>query len=116
MSNLVKTSLRGWYDGFPLLMIDRREKQKLRMFDAEAVAPFGKAALAQDENLFAPPECIDNHGPLFERRSHQLILGGRAAIGNADTWDRTCIERSRDSFVASRLHCKALSPTYPCLD
>jgi hypothetical protein len=43
---------------------------------------FADAALAEDENLFAPPECIDNHRPLFEARPHDPRLSRGNELGN----------------------------------
>lgn len=61
-------------DGFPLLMQKRGEQQEPRVLDLETTASFADAALAQNEDLLAPPQRVDDNGPFFERRSHRSTL------------------------------------------
>ena len=51
---------------FPLLMIGRREEPELRMFGLESGAAFGDAALAQNDDLRALAQRLDDGLPLLE--------------------------------------------------
>jgi hypothetical protein len=47
----------------------------------EAAAPFTDTALAQDDDLFAAPQRVHDHGPFFEGNLHGKKLGeGRRVV------------------------------------
>ena len=67
------------------LQKQRGKEQELRRRDLEAVPSFTDAALAQDDDLLAAPQRIDDYGPFFECRSHAGSLGNIFHFGNART-------------------------------
>jgi hypothetical protein len=65
-------SLPGFgQDRIALLMKQSWKKKKLGMLDLEAANPFAQAAFAQNDNLFAAAQGINDNRPLFECQSHE---------------------------------------------
>ena len=63
-------------------MEERREQEKFRVVNPKSASPLADAAFAQNQNLVAASERIDDHGPFFESDSHGESVVGRSGFGN----------------------------------
>ena len=80
LGDLIEAGLGGGNDGFALLMEEGWEEDEFVVLHFEAAAAFMDAAFAQDEDLFAARESVDDDGPFFEGWCH-----GRRSWGNQGT-------------------------------
>jgi 3-hydroxymyristoyl/3-hydroxydecanoyl-(acyl carrier protein) dehydratase len=52
-------------------MKQRREKQKLRMFDVKTTGTLAQSAFAHDDGLFAAQKRINHDSPFFKCHPHE---------------------------------------------
>jgi len=91
--DFIKALLGGVRHGFALLVEQSWEKQKLRVFNLKSIRAFAQSAFAEDEDLFAAGQSIDDDGPFFERGSHKERVTERRGEGNRNRCQKNAVQK-----------------------
>jgi len=79
--DFVETGLSRREDGFALLMEKRGKEKEFGVFDLKAAASLAEAAFAEQDDLVAATEGIDDDGPFLESDFHRRIVARLVLLG-----------------------------------